>query len=76
MNEFNITETDLQVQRTYWWLPVGSEGKSSNKDRVLRGFPGDSGVKNLPALQKTWVQSLGWEGPLEEGTVTHSSIHA
>ena len=55
MNEFNITETDLQVQRTYWWLPVGSEGESSNKDRVLRGFPGGSGVKNLPALQKTWA---------------------
>ena len=24
-------------------------------------------VKNLPAMQKTWVQSLGWEDPLEEG---------
>ena len=25
-------------------------------------------VKNLPAIQETWVQSLGWEGPLEKGT--------
>ena len=33
-------------------------------------------VKNLPAMQKTWVQSLGWEGPLEEGMATHSSILA
>ena len=33
-------------------------------------------VKNLPALWKTWVQSLGWEDPLEEGMATHSSILA
>ena len=31
-------------------------------------------VKNLPATQETWVQSLGWEDPLEEGMATHSSI--
>ena len=31
-------------------------------------------VKNPPAGQETWVRSLGWEEPLEEGTVTHSSI--
>ena len=33
-------------------------------------------VKNLPAMQKTWVRSLGWEDPLEEGMATHSSILA
>ena len=31
-------------------------------------------VKNRPAVQETWVHSLGWEDPLEEGTATHSSI--
>ena len=31
-------------------------------------------VKNLPVMQETWVQSLGWEDPLEEGMATHSSI--
>ena len=31
-------------------------------------------VKNPPAMQETWVQSLGWEDPLEEGLATHSSI--
>ena len=31
-------------------------------------------VKNLPAMQKTWVQALGWEDPLEKGTANHSSI--
>ena len=28
-------------------------------------------VKNLPAMQETWVQSLGWEDPLENGKATH-----
>ena len=31
-------------------------------------------VKNLPAVQETWVQSLGREDPLEEGMATHSSV--
>ena len=33
-------------------------------------------VKNLPAMQETWVQFLGWEDPLEKGSATHSSILA
>ena len=33
-------------------------------------------VKNLPTMQETWIQSLGWEDPLEKGTATHSSIPA
>ena len=32
--------------------------------------------KNLPAMQETWVRSLGWEDPLEEGMATHTSILA
>ena len=31
-------------------------------------------VKNPPAIRETWVPSLSWEDPLEEGTITHSSI--
>ena len=31
-------------------------------------------IKNPPAMRETWVQSLGWEDPLEEGMGTHSSI--
>ena len=31
-------------------------------------------VKNPPAMQETWVQSLGWEDLLEKGKATHSSI--
>ena len=33
-------------------------------------------VKNLPAMRETWVRSLGWEDPLEEGMATHSHIQA
>ena len=33
-------------------------------------------VKNLPTMRETWVQSLGWEDPLEKGTAIHSSILA
>ena len=33
-------------------------------------------VKNLPAIQETQVQSLGWKDPLEKGMATHSSILA
>ena len=31
-------------------------------------------VKNLPAMQETWVRTMGWEDSLEKGMTTHSSI--
>ena len=46
---------------------------------IAAGLPSGSAVKNLPAvkkMQETWVRSLGWEDPLEEGVTTHSSILA
>ena len=45
----------------------------------MLGFPGGSGVMNLPVVQEVQVnsvQSLGWEDPLEEEMVTHSSVLA
>ena len=36
----------------------------------------DQLVKNLPVMKDTWVRSLGWEDPLEEGMAIHSSILA
>ena len=33
-------------------------------------------AKNPSAMQETWVRSLGWEDPLEEGLATHSGIFA
>ena len=43
---------------------------------IALGFPGGSVVKNPPPMQKTWVQSLGWEDSLEKEMVTHSSIRS
>ena len=39
-------------------------------------LPGGSVIKNLPAVQETPVQSVGWQGPLEKKMATHSSILA
>ena len=40
------------------------------------GFPGGSVVKNMPATQEVWVQSMGWEDLLEKEMATRSSILA
>ena len=42
----------------------------------ILGLPGGSVVKNPPAIQETWVRSLGWDDPLEKEMATHSSILA
>ena len=64
-----IPDPKTQPMLSLWTSPVGRDW----------GFPSGSGVKNPPAMQETqetWVQSLGQEGPLEEGMTTHSSILA
>ena len=48
-----------------WFLPY-----------ISMGFPVAQMVKNLLAMQETWVQSLGQEDPLEKDIATHSSILA
>ena len=40
---------------------------------LIMDFSGGAVVKNLPAMQETWVQSLGWEDPLEKEMATHFS---
>ena len=45
-------------------------------DAVGQAFLVAQTVKNLSAMLETWVQSLGWEDPLEEGMATHSTILA
>ena len=61
----------------------GSESKAAVLEYMItnlkKGFGGDyvaQSVKNLPAVQETWVRSLGWEDPLEKEMATHSSILA
>ena len=51
------------------WIPIGAMGG------IWASLVAQM-VKNLPATQETWVQSLGWEDPLEKGMATHSSILA
>ena len=53
-------QADL-INHTYW---------------AYMGFPGGSGVKRLPAMQETWVRSLGQEDALEKEMATHSSTFA
>ena len=50
--------------------------KTENLDKAAgkRSSPGGSVVKNLLQMQETWVQSLGWEDPLEEDRASHSSV--
>ena len=43
---------------------------------LIEIFPVVQMVKNLPAMQETWVRSLGQEDPLEKGMAIHSSILA
>ena len=48
----------------------------TNMYACVNSFPGGSEVKNLVAMQETWVQSLGQEDPLEKRMATYSSILA
>ena len=50
------------------WVPAESE---AGRDSL-----GAQTVKRLPAVQETWVQSLGWDDPLEKEMATHSIILA
>ena len=52
------------------------EGISYPPTPVSLGFPMAQLVKNLLAMQETWIQSLGGEDPLEKGKAIHSSILA
>ena len=45
-------------------------------DLLFPDFSGGQTVKNMPAMQETWVSSLGQEDPQEKGMPTHSSIPA
>ena len=48
----------------------------SGELKLPMGFPGAQMVKNPPAVRETWVRSLGWEDPLEQGMATHSTVLA
>ena len=62
-------------------MPHNVQAPPQNLGRVREGEVNSNplsgkAVKNLPAMRETWVQSLGWEDPLDKGKATHSSILA
>ena len=76
------------MDRGAWWATVYGVTKSqtqlNEQDTIIYGnsrghywssFVSQK-VKNLPAVQESWVRSLGWEDPLEKGMTTYSSILA
>ena len=56
------------------WFHITSTGKEKSSKVLILVVA--QLVKNLPAMQETWVQSLGWEDPQEKGKAIHSSILA
>ena len=58
----------------HFWHISSKLGKYRNKSGLTLFIA--QLVKNPPAMQETWVQSLGWEAPLEKGKATHSTILA
>ena len=61
-----------------WRSPVGDSPWGHKRIRYNLGTStvGGSAVKNLPSVQETWVQFLGWEYPLEKEMAIHYSILA
>ena len=68
-----------------WWAAVYGVAQSQTRLKRLSSSSSSSNVpreaslmaqmvKNLPVMWETWVQSLGWEDPLEKVMATHSSI--
>ena len=76
---FSLHPLALALSVPFAWnafpLCVLSTFKCQLLGRVL-GFPYGSAVKNLSAMQETWVQSLGWEDPLKKEMATLSSTLA
>ena len=57
-----------------YWLPLFLALRAlGNSGTSLRSSTVAQLVKNLPEMWETWIQSLGWEDPLEKGKASHSS---
>ena len=59
-----VTEGGGRIEGINWEIGID----------IKWGFPGDSVVKNLPAVWETWIQYLGQEDTLEKKMATHSNI--
>ena len=72
-NGMDQTEAE-EIKKT--WQEYTEEYAQKGLNGPDKGFPGGSEVKNLTAMQETWIQSLGQGDPLEKGMATHCSILA
>ena len=81
----SLLGNSVQARLLEWVAISFSRGSSKPRDRIqdsciAGGFFTTRAslvaqlVKNMPVMWETWVQSLGWEDPLEKGKATHSSI--
>ena len=57
------------MDRGAWWTTVHAVSESDMTEQLTHFLVAQL-VKNPPAMWETWVQSLGWEDPLEKGTIT------
>ena len=82
--QYSYLENTPWTEEPDWLQSVGGK-ESDTTERLAPNFPLGSStlfgaslvaqlIKNPPAMQETWVQSLGWEDPLEKRKATHSSI--
>ena len=67
---------ELVMDREAWRAAIHGVAKSQTwlSDWTELNWTVAQLVKNLPAMWEIWVQSLGWEDPLEKGNATHSNI--
>ena len=81
-NSLQDSYLENPMDRRAWWDPVqGGHKKSDTTEQLTHTGKVWASlvaqlVKNLPAIRKTWVLSLGSKDPLEEGMATHSSLPA
>ena len=71
----NLPAKQLKLQFNSWWGRSPGEGLGYRLQYSWASLVAQL-VKNLPTMQETWVQSLGWEDPLEKEKATHSSVLA
>ena len=76
-SHYQVIFTTCSQNKSYWDC-CGTHKRIHIPCKMLRYMTSlvAQTVKNPPAMQETWVQSLGWEDPLEEGMATYSSILA
>ena len=80
-----ITSSYTVIELVRWQFRSPKANVLENKAEAVQPFRSEPSqtdslvtqlVKSPPAVWETWVQSLGWEDPLEKGMATHSSILA